>query len=519
MSDLGARTYGTTWEILTYAGEQPAWISELARRIQVETGATGRVVGIVGRQHDDASRCEAAWKYDALRKRIAHSLAPKGTVSDRDAGSTVDTRIALGGEVSGLIAHRSLVLMIDAYPAADLRRALESAMIEGRGEVKVSCQWREANRQGTEIWRCGLVEWSIAISLERVVEKLQGLILHCLLLREARPDTQVPGWVSPGDTVPAQSRGGPLGVALAQARRRLTSCDQWAITVYQNVDVDVLWPTRAGIQLVPPIDRFWADPFVARDDDERLWVFFEELKFASPRGTLRCVAIDARGNAGEPIDVLTEPCHLSYPNVFKSEGDWYLLPESSERKNLMLYRARRFPDDWEPIAELLTDTAVVDATLHRDANGWWMFAGAANSKGAAFDDTMHLYRSSTLSGPWLPAQANPVRVDPSCSRPGGQLFRWRGKWLRPVQDCRGRYGRFVHLMEFAGVGERGPQEHVVATLAGVDAFNVQAAHTYNRVGTDLAVDWQRWRSRWGGTATLDERALAFTLWKSHSSSK
>ena len=36
---------------------------------------------------------------------------------------------------------------------------------------------------------------------------------------------------------------------------------------------------------MPPVDRFWADPFLARDGD-RLWVFFEELAYAAPKGKI-----------------------------------------------------------------------------------------------------------------------------------------------------------------------------------------------------------------------------------------
>ena len=198
--------------------------------------------------------------------------------------------------------------------------------------------------------------------------------------------------------------------------------------------------------------------------------------------------------------VLEEPCHLSYPNVFQIDGQWYMLPESSERRDLTLYRARNFPHDWQPVAQLLTDVRVVDATLHRDNGTWWLMAGSADSPGGSGDDTLHIYHAQSLTGPWIASPRNAVRSDPSCSRPAGPLFQWQGQWVRPVQDCRGRYGRAVHLLALDGIDEIGPRERLLATASGDERAGVTCAHTYSRVGSDLALDWMQWQPRWAGRA-------------------
>ena len=227
-------------------------------------------------------------------------------------------------------------------------------------------------------------------------------------------------------------------------------------------------------------------------------MFFEELAYAAPKGKIRCLAIDKGGPVGEPFDVLEEACHLSYPNVFRFEGQWYMLPESSERGDLTLYRACSFPKLWEPVAKLLTNVRVVDATLHRDKGTWWLLAGSADSPGGNYDDTLHVYRAPALTGPWIASPHNAVRSDPSCSRPAGPLFHWNGKWVRPVQDCRGRYGRALHLLALKSLDDSGPREDLIASVSGDDHSGIVCTHTYCRIGRDLAVDWLRWRRRWGG---------------------
>ena len=136
-------------------------------------------------------------------------------------------------------------------------------MIAGRGELELVAIWRHGTSTVKMTWRCALVEWSIATSMDRAVDKLLGLAAHCLsktatLLNPAMPRP------SPIDVFPAKAAFGPLVISLQQAAKRLTCRDQWAITVYQDLAPDKLWPEDDGIHLIPPIDRFWADPFGGR---------------------------------------------------------------------------------------------------------------------------------------------------------------------------------------------------------------------------------------------------------------
>jgi hypothetical protein len=396
-------------------------------------------------------------------------------------------------------AEVSLAMSAAGRPAAELRRSLELAMVSRRTDMEFNVVWRHGSSSTKLTWRCALVEWSIAISMDRAAEKLIGLLAHCLASAGHAPYACETPRPSPIDVFPARSEYGPLASSLQQAARRATSRGQWAISVYQDLAPTTLWPEHDGVHLVPPVDRFWADPFLARDGD-RLWVFFEELPYAAPKGKIRCVAVDRSGQIGEPIDVLEESCHLSYPNVFRFDDHWYMLPESSQRGDLTLYKARNFPAEWEPVSQILTNVRVADATLHRHNGAWWIMAGSADSPGGNFDDTLHIYTAPNLFGPWVAGSRNAVRSDPSCSRPAGPLFDWNGRWVRPVQDCRGRYGRALHLFEMEHLDENGPREHLLASLFGDERAGVTCAHTYCRVGSDLAVDWMRWRSRWSKRA-------------------
>ena len=514
------------WQIDIPLGDAPLWIGALASAVAAETGCSGTLTRRALANPDVPLSTRVAWRVDRAIFGPARALAPGA--SDPMSGSTsTSTCTSTSQRPGGLIVRLAdaadpastsfqLTLTVGGLPACRMIEAVEQALSCGHGSLVVGAQWQAPNaelisaprpakadrppggsRQVAEphflesvSWQCFVDERSRCRSLDFVADKL--VRLAALMVRRCGSvHNQMPLAVPPGNQrLVAEA---PLRRALRHAVRRLLAHDQWAITVHQGVAADVLWPDSAGIDLIPPADRFWADPFVLRQG-ARLWVFFEDLPYATQRGHIACVAIDADGEVSEPIAVLEAPCHLSYPQVFAHQGQWFMLPESSARRNLVLYRARQLPGPWEPVAELLTQVRMADATLHHDGARWWITASVATDAGCIYDE-LHLYSADRLEGPWRASPHNPVRVDPAWSRPAGPWFVWQGLAARPVQDCRGRYGRALQILTVMGIGDDGVRERPVASLAARAGGLATGVHTYSRVGSDLAIDWVRWRTR------------------------
>jgi hypothetical protein len=88
---------------------------------------------------------------------------------------------------------------------------------------------------------------------------------------------------------------------------------------------------------------------------------------------------------------------------------------------------------------------LVDATLYRAQDRWWMFANAAVGDCQLFDDELCLFSAERLKGEWRPHPQNPVKSDPRCSRPAGRLFLRDGALHRPAQVCVPRYGAGLQI--------------------------------------------------------------------------
>ena len=158
-----------------------------------------------------------------------------------------------------------------------------------------------------------------------------------------------------------------------------------------------------------------------------------------------------------------------------------MMPESAASNQLELYRASRFPDEWELHSVMLADTSARDATIHRDRSGYWLFATISGSGGGAHDE-LFVFTSDSLAGPWAHHPRNPVISDVRWARPAGGLFEHHGRLIRPAQDCSERYGGAVVFREITTLDRRHYRERTLVEQAADWAPGLRATHTYNRGG-------------------------------------
>ena len=77
---------------------------------------------------------------------------------------------------------------------------------------------------------------------------------------------------------------------------------------------------------------------------------------------------------------------------------------------------------WRLERVLLEGVRLVDATLHRAADRWWMFANSRRRREPHVRRRAALFHAERLLGEWKPHPSNPVKSDVRCARPAGELF-------------------------------------------------------------------------------------------------
>jgi len=229
------------------------------------------------------------------------------------------------------------------------------------------------------------------------------------------------------------------------------SADIWSISIYdlEVQEGSIKSHDRPGNPVLTAADitnmqaRFVADPFLIREQG-KFYLFFEIL--GVDRGVIGLATSEDGLDWRYERVVLEEPFHLSYPNVFKWEGDYYLVPESVAVNSVRLYRAKHFPADWQYVETIIVDRPLVDPTVFIDQGGLlWLFASSIDNK------DLYLFHADRPEGPWREHPKSPiVRGNSRDARPAGNILDTGERLIRLAQDSQAygeRYGKAVRGFE------------------------------------------------------------------------
>lgn len=255
--------------------------------------------------------------------------------------------------------------------------------------------------------------------------------------------------------------------------------DQWILLYSFDDTVNFSMEINKYHRLIPPADRFWADPFVVYKD-EKYFVFFEELfyKNEGEKGHLSVMEITRNGVITAPQIILEKPYHLSYPFIFEYKNTFYMIPESSADSTIQLYECKEFPYKWEFKMNLMENIKAVDTTIHFTNNKWWLFANVSELPGVSNSEELFLFSADDLfSTNWKSHPGNPIVSDIRSSRPAGRIFTYKEKLYRPSQDCSVAYGYSILLNEITALTDEKYEEIIIAGILPDWAEDVKATHT------------------------------------------
>jgi len=195
-----------------------------------------------------------------------------------------------------------------------------------------------------------------------------------------------------------------------------------------------------------PKNEFWADPFIINYKEEN-YVFFENYNYKTKKGKISC-GIIKKQELVNITDVLDLDYHLSYPYIFKENGDIFLMPETSENNRLELYKCINFPDKWELYSTAFEGEKVADAFFYDDDNNQkWLFINKQVNLNTGFANELFIYKVGTLKLENLePHKLNPVIINSQKARNGGAIFKYEDEIYRPSQtNIEGVYGRALNI--------------------------------------------------------------------------
>ena len=143
---------------------------------------------------------------------------------------------------------------------------------------------------------------------------------------------------------------------------RKLSVSEWCCAVRFNKNNDsIMTDLSTPFVVLPNSKRYWcADPFLFQKDDY-YFVFFEAYDRLKRKGVLGYRQITEH-TAGDIHIIYEATSHLSYPFIYETDGNLYIVPESNMSGELYRLKCLSFPNHWEK-EKVLMHERLVDSTF------------------------------------------------------------------------------------------------------------------------------------------------------------
>ncbi|HCL6754467.1 glucosamine inositolphosphorylceramide transferase family protein [Citrobacter freundii] len=227
---------------------------------------------------------------------------------------------------------------------------------------------------------------------------------------------------------------------------------------------------------------FQADPFLIEKDD-KLYVFYEAFSFRNSKGTLRCRILDRE--LTEIDDVKLEGfddlrCHLSFPFLININNQLFMIPESSERKEVLLFQSVEFPARWKKIKVLLSDTEVTDNIFLSINETCYLLS-------TTMDNKIIIHSAEHLHGQWQRITPT-LKVSNHHHRGAGTPYHVDNKMYFLTQECTPEtYGKSIYIKELVTLNDINFDENLIEQINS-SINHSDGVHTLNFSNNYIAYD-------------------------------
>lgn len=243
--------------------------------------------------------------------------------------------------------------------------------------------------------------------------------------------------------------------------------------IFSNSDQDIVWLKHKYK------DRFFADPFLIKQDDDYYYILCEEYPFRTEKGVISLLKIDKKSfYLVDKKVVIEEPFHLSFP--FCEENGSFIIPESVAANETYIYSFDLEKMEVTGKTKLL-DIGLIDGVYYKD----YLFASKhVNPK-------LDLYAFKKIENIYRPCcEDKPVVTSLKYSRSAGRFFVFGNELYRPTQDCVERYGKRIQITKINEIKDNGELDYApVMSLESTKCppFN-ETMHTFNVYDGFVIVD-------------------------------
>ncbi len=240
---------------------------------------------------------------------------------------------------------------------------------------------------------------------------------------------------------------------------------------------------------------WFADPFILSRDGNKVEVLVEEMSLDKPDalGKISKLEIERDGNGNyflkKVVPVLAGNFHLSFPAIYRKDGEIFIQPECSQSGKSTLYRYDSASTTCVP-AETICDAPLADPIIFDGFNNGepMLFATRGNKEHLPkYEKVLDVYRSTTgtLFGPYENEPFAEIEFPDISPRGAGYFLKIGKKCVRVAQDCNGKYGAGTVFYEMKFENGKFSFKELARHFPNSSIWHC-GLHTFNTFG-DLAV--------------------------------
>lgn len=260
-----------------------------------------------------------------------------------------------------------------------------------------------------------------------------------------------------------------------------------AVRFNDNKEKCILNDDQTPFIVIPNTKRYWcADPFLIKSND-KAYLFFEAFDRLQKKGVIGYREI-LNNTFGEIKIIYESRSHLSFPFVYESNGQHYIIPESSKENELYRLKATAFPDKWEKDTTLVQNNLVDTILFNKDSINYYISEKVDSSN--RFDRVDLFFEENEQI---VECENNPVKTDINNARGAGKIFEYDKKLIRPAQNCGQAYGERLNFNQIVKLAKDEFEEEFLCDIS-VDAIKLDVEnvftgiHTYNKLDNIEVVD-------------------------------
>jgi hypothetical protein len=261
-----------------------------------------------------------------------------------------------------------------------------------------------------------------------------------------------------------------------QLEKRFGIHNRWNVAyLYCNWRDAVL---SGGIRLENRPRHFLADPFVFSKDGTD-YVFVEDYDYEKTRGEIAVYKLTLTGGTYVGI-ALEEKFHLSFPYIFEYKNEIYMCPETSENRDIRLYKCLEFPLKWKFEKAIMQNVSAADTLIFEQNERWWLFTNIDSTGDDDHCSELCIFSSdSPLANHWVPHPLNPVLVDASRARNGGLIKDVEGTYRISQGQGFDSYGEKVLINKIVELTESNYVESVICEVTPTFKKRVNRIHHFH----------------------------------------